>query len=130
MKLLLCLLAATFLMAQADPVISTLEWRPACDGASIEVVSDRQTILSVDASAFHSDVIAGWSIHFVAGKPVSAEYREHTRGKFLKGERTGEYSGENPVQLVQTWTWDGEKFPIKDEVRAGELADILTRVRK
>jgi hypothetical protein len=113
-----------------EPVISNLDWRPACDGAIIEVISDRGKILGIHASAFHSAVIAEWSIHYADGVPVSAEYRELTRGRIQEGDRAGEYSGENTVKEISTWTWNGAHFPIKDESRRKELADILQRSKQ
>lgn len=122
--------AAVISVAQAEPVISNLDWRPACDGAIIEVISERGKILGIHASAFHSAVIAEWSIHYAEGVPVSAQYRELTRGRIQEGDRAGEYSGEDTVKEITTSTWNGDHFPIKDESRRKELADILQRSRQ
>ena len=130
MKHALAIFAAAISIAQAEPVISSLDWRPACDGAIIEVTSDRGRILGVRASAFHSAVIAEWTIHYADGIPVSAEYRELNRGRFQGGDRAGEYSGKNSVNEISTWTWNGDHFPIKNQSRRKELEDILQRSKK
>ena len=130
MKHTIAIVAAVISIAQAEPVISNLDWRPACDGANIEVISDRGKILGIHASAFHSAVIAEWSIHYADGVPVSAEYRELKRGRIQEGDRAGEYSGEDTVKEITTWTWNGDHFPIKDDSRRKELADILGRSKK
>jgi hypothetical protein len=129
MKHALCILAAIMSFAHAGPVISTLDWRPACDGASIEVISDHKKVLSIRASAFHAAIIAEWAVHYFEGKPVSAEYRELNRGRIQEGDRAGEYSGENSVKEIHSWIWIGDGFPIKDEERAKELADILAKAK-
>lgn len=130
MKHALVIFAAAVSLAQAEPVISNLDWCPACDGAIIEVISDRGKILGVRASAFHSAVITEWSVHYAEGVPVSAEYRELNRGRLQEGDRAGEYSGENSVKEIGTWTWSGDHFPIKDQSRRKELEDILQRSKK
>ncbi len=127
MKCALTMAAVAISMVQGEPAISHLDWRPACDGAIIEVISDDGKILGVHASAFHSDVIVEWSIHYADGVPVSAEYCELKRGRVEEGDRVGEYSGENTVKGMSTWTWNGDHFPIKEELRRKELADILRR---
>ena len=129
MKHALCILAAILSVAHAEPVISTLDWRPACDAASIEVISDQKKVLSIRASAFHATVIAEWAVHYIDGRPFSAEYRELSRGRIKEGDRAGEYSGEDGVKEIQTWAWSLDRFPIKDEARAKELADILARAK-
>ena len=130
MKHILAIVAAAISIAQAEPVISNLDWRPSCDGAIIEVISDRGKILGIHASAFHSAVIAEWSIHYADGVPVSAEYRELKRGRIHEGDHAGEYSGENTVKEISTWSWNVDHFPIKDDSRMKELADILERSKK
>ena len=129
MKHALCILAAILSVAHTEPVMSSLDWRPACDAASIEVISDQKKVLSIQASAFHSTIIAEWSVHYFEGIPVSAEYRELNRGRIQEGDRAGEYSGENDVKEIHTWLWTGDGFPIKDEARAKELADILAKAK-
>ena len=129
MKRELCILTEFMSFAHAEPVISTLDWRPACDGATIEVISDHKKVLSIRASAFHATIIAEWAIHYFEGKPVSAEYKELNRGRIQEGDRGGEYSGENNVKEIHTWIWSGDGFPIKDEARAKELADMLARAK-
>lgn len=130
MKHALAIVVAAISIAQAEPVISNLEWRPACDGAIIEVISDRGKILGIHASAFHSEVIAEWSIHYADGVPVSAEYRELKRGRIQEGDRVGDYSGENTVKEISTWTWNGDHFPIKDKTLREELENILRASKK
>lgn len=116
-------------ISQADPVISNLDWRPACDGSNIEVVSDHGKVLSIHASAVHSAVIAEWAVHFVDGNPVTAEYRELSRGRIHEGDHAGEYSGENRVKEIHTWIRSGNDFQIKDEARSKELVDILSKAK-
>lgn len=123
-------LALCLSIVNAAPVISSAEWRPACEGSEIEVVSEQKKILGLRASAVHSAVIIEWSVHFMNGKPVSAEFRELTRGKILKGENAGEYSGDDTLKRVETWTWTGDESPIKDEKLAKDFADILNIARK
>ncbi len=130
MKHALTILVTAVSIAHAEPVILKLDWRPACDGAIIEVISDRGKILGIHASAYHSAVIAEWSIHYADGVPVSAEYRELKRGRIQEADRAGEYSGEDTVKEITTWTWNGDHFPIKDESRRKELADILQRSKQ
>jgi len=129
MKHALCILTAIMSFAHAEPVISELEWRDACDGATIEVISDQKKVLSIRASAFHTAIIAEWTVHYFEGKPVSAEYRELNRGRIQEGDRAGEYSGDNKMKEIHTWIWSGDGFPIKDQARAKELADILARAK-
>lgn len=129
MRYLITLFVVCSSFVQADPVLSTLDWRPACEGARIEVISEHQKVLSVQASAFHSSVIAEWTIHYADGIPVSAEYRELSRGRILEGDHMGEYSGENHVKEIHTWRWSDGHFPIKDEARNQELKDILVRAK-
>ncbi len=130
MKHALAIVLTVVSIAHAEPIISSLDWRPACDGAIIEVISDRGKILGINASAYHSAVIAEWSIHYADGVPVSAEYRELKRGRIQEGDRAGEHSGEDTVKEITTWTWNGDHFPIKDETRRKELADILQRSKQ
>ncbi|CAN5909563.1 hypothetical protein BH11VER1_BH11VER1_09620 [soil metagenome] len=130
MKYLITLFAGIISVAHADLIISNLEWCPTCDGSNIEVISDQKKILSIQASAVHSSVIAEWSIHYANGIPFSAEYRELKRGRILEGNHAGDYSGKNTVKEIHTWTWSGDHFPIKDEARSQELASILQRGKK
>ncbi len=131
MKLAFVLAAVIQTIAQADPVVSTLDldWRPACDGATIEVTSEQKKLLSVHAIAFQSDLVAEWTIHFIVGRPVSAEYRESIRDKTSEGAKAGGYTGHAWLKTIQTWGWSGDHFPVEDVARNKELADILIKAQ-
>ncbi|MEI6537066.1 MAG: hypothetical protein WCN98_17120, partial [Verrucomicrobiaceae bacterium] len=75
----------------------------------------------------HSYVIREWTIHYVAGIPVTAEYRERERGKIKDGDRAGENSGVNPLKRLLTFKAIDGKFSIGDKELSDELTDILTR---
>lgn len=127
---------ATFFVAvrmnaslRAEPTVSTLEWISTCDGAVIEVARDGATILGIQASAYASTAILEWSLHYLAGAPVSAEYRYTERGRISNGEKAGDYSGENPLKKIHCWKWDGTQFPIEDAKLKAELLDLLAKVK-
>jgi hypothetical protein len=113
-------------VARAEPVISEIDWRPACDGSSIEVVSEHKTIQSVSATAIHASVITQWTIHYIGGRPVSAEHRELSRGRIADGDRAGDYSGDTHLTKILTWRWTGDRFPVEDDALLKELTDIMT----
>jgi hypothetical protein len=71
--------------------------------------------LGVQASAFHSEVIVSWSIHYMDGKPFSAEFRELARGRIQEGGKVGEPSGDNPIKRVVTCRWGDGKLQLSDE---------------
>jgi hypothetical protein len=102
MKRCIGFLFLTTAFAWAKPTVSTIEWQPACGGATIEIVSEGQEIRSVHASAYHSASIVGWTVHYLDGTPVSAEYRELVRNRILEGDQAGEYSDETPVKRIET----------------------------
>ena len=126
LALLLFLLAAC---VNAAPLVSDVDWRPACDGASIEVVSDQKEIMSVNASAFDSAVIIQWAVHYVDGVPATAEFREYNRGRILEGEKAGEYSGVNKLTRIETFKWQDSRFSIPDQALNDELSDILSKAK-
>lgn len=129
-KMKIALLAIiTAIAARAELAETTLEWRPACDGAPIEVISDGDKIRGVRAFATHSYVIREWTIHYVDGISVSAEYRGRTRGKILKGDRAGENSGINPLKRLLTFKAIDGKFSIGDKELSDDLADILAKTQ-
>jgi hypothetical protein len=126
----IALLAIVFaLVAHAELVETTVEWRPACDGATLEVISDGDKIHSVRAYATHSYVIREWTIHYVDGIAVTAEYRERTRGKIKEGDRAGEDSGDNPLKRLRTFKAIDGKFSIADKELSEDLADVLTKAK-
>ena len=129
MKRCIAFLCLTTAYSRAEPTVSTLEWRPACDGSTIEIVSEEQEIRSVHASAYHSASIIRWAIHYLNGIPISAEYRELVRNRIPEGDRAGEYSGDNPVKRIKTWRWEKGAFPIQDEALYKELEEILLKAR-
>ena len=115
-------------LACAVPTVSTVDWDPACDGSSIEIVTDDSKTVSVQASAFHSAKILSWTIHYLDGLPISAEFRESNRGRISEGEKAGEYSGDNPLTRLVTCTWVDGKVRLADKALAKELMEILARV--
>lgn len=130
MQMKIALLAIiSALVAHAELVETTVEWRPACDGATIEVISDGDRIHSVRAYAIHSHVIREWTIHFVDGIAVTAEYRERTRGKIKEGDRAGEDSGNNPLKRLLTSKAIDGKFNIADKELSEDLTDVLTKAK-
>jgi hypothetical protein len=114
--------------AHAVPVISTTDWMPACDGANIEIVSEGSRILSVQASAYHSVAIFNWTIHYMDGRPLSAEFREFVRGRISDGEKAGEFSGANPIRRLVTCKWEDGKVQLDDKELEKDLNEILTKV--
>ena len=128
MKYVLSLLLMAF-SAQADPVASEIEWRPACDGASIELVADGGQMVSVRAKAIHSTVVIEWTIHYLDGRPVTAEFRESERGRVMEGENAGDYTGVNRLKRLQTFKWEKDRFLVPDKAQEEELVDILTKAQ-
>jgi hypothetical protein len=120
---------AGLIAARADLIETSIEWRPACDGAAIEVISDGGRIQSVRALATHSFVFREWTIHYLDGNPVTAEYRERTRGKIKVGEHAGEDSGNNPIKRLQTFKAVNGKFDVRDKELEDDLADILAKAK-
>jgi hypothetical protein len=120
------------LLTHAALTETNIDWRPACDGSQIEVMHEGDVIHSVRAYAMHSLMLCEWTIHFEKGKPISAEYRERSRGKILKGDRAGEDSGENPITKLQTFVAKEGKFDLADKTQQNELNEILQKaeVRK
>ena len=123
------LLLLTICAAQAAPVVSEIEWRSACDGATIDVVADGGRTMSVRAKAIHSAVVIEWTIHYLDGHPVSAEFRESERGRVTEGENAGDYTGVDRLKRLKTFKWQGERFLIEDKALREELEDILTKVQ-
>lgn len=111
----------------AAPLVTTIDWRPACEGATIEVISDsaHHAIQSIRATAFHSSVIIEWNIHYLDGTPVSAEYRKSERTRILEGDNAGSYSGEAPLVELRSFPWKGTEFLVADQELKKELAEIL-----
>ena len=124
---LLAILSA--IATNAELVETTIDWRPACDGATIEVISDGKKIESVRAYAIHSFVIREWTIHYVDGLAATAEYRERERGKIKEGDRAGEDSGENPIKRLKVFKAVDGKFNISDKELAADLAEVLTKAK-
>ena len=129
MKTIVLSAILTTLAVRAEPVETTIEWRPACDGATIEVVSDGTMIRSVRAFAMHSFVLREWTIHYVDGVAVTAEYRERQRGKIKEGDRAGEDSGDNPIKKLITFKAVEGKFNVADKELADDLSDILSKAK-
>ncbi len=128
MKIFLLAILTT-LTARAILVETTIEWRPACDGAAIDVISDGAKIRSVRAFAAHSLIFREWTIHYVEGIAVSAEYRERKRGKIKEGDRAGEDSGDNPIKRLMVFKAVDGKFSVADEELADDLADVLSKAK-
>jgi hypothetical protein len=117
-------------VANAAPTVRDLDWHPACDGSHIEIVSDKDKIVSVTTSATHFAVILQWTIHYLDGQPVTAEFREHKRGRIQEGDKAGEPSGVNPLKRIETFKAQEGRFDIPDKALQEELANILTKVAK
>ncbi|MBC7979357.1 MAG: hypothetical protein H7Y36_02215 [Armatimonadetes bacterium] len=128
MKIIVLLAILTPLAARAELVETTIEWRSACDGATIDVVSDGTEIQSVRAFAAHSFVFREWTIHHVDGVAVTAEYRERQRGKIKEGDRAGEDSGENPIKRLVVFKAVGGKFSVAEKELADDLTDVFSKV--
>ena len=122
--LIFFLVTATLL---ADPTVSILEWKPACDGASIEIIAEGPKILSLRAWATHSAIIVEWHLHYVDGVPITAEFREFIRGRIAEGDRAGEYSGINRLKRIATYRREKDGFQIADTTLGQELADIFVK---
>lgn len=118
----------TVCLGHAAPSVSSIEWQPACEGSDIEIVSEGPEIVSVQASAWHSSSIINWTIHYINGQPISAELRESIRGRILEGEKSGEYSGINPLKRLVTCKWENGKAQLADLELAKELDEILAKV--
>jgi len=129
MKRVLLILTFTGL-AHAEPMVTTRDWVPACDGSNIEVISEAGTTLSVTATAYHSGIIAQWSIHFIAGRPATAEYRSYRRERIRHGDRAGDYSGQNTIQRVSTWKAEEGVFSLPDAKLGAELNGILNAIKE
>jgi hypothetical protein len=123
---LIAILSLSTLAAHAELVESTRDWTSACDGATIEVVTDRGKIQSVRAFARHSSILREWRILYVQGIPVAAEYREWERGKLKQGDRSGEDSGINPLKKILTFTAIEGKFNVPDQDLAKDLTQVIT----
>jgi len=106
-----------------------MEWQQSCDGSVIETVKDQSKILGIRASTVHSARIIEWTIHCIDGSPVTAEYRESTRGRISEGEKTGEYSGTNQLTRIETFKFQNGRFEIPDKILGEELAEILTKAK-
>ena len=119
----------TTLTVNAELVETSIEWRPACDGATIDVISEGAKIQSVRAFAAHSLVLREWTIHYVDGTAISAEYRERERGKIKEGDRAGEDSGENPIKRLMVFKADAGKFNVADKELADDLADVISKAK-
>ena len=128
MKHVLSLLLMAF-SAQAAPVVSEIEWRPACEGSTIEMVADAGKMVSVRAIAVHSAAVIEWTIHYLDGRPVTAEFRESERGRVTEGEKAGDYTGADHLKRLQTFKWQGDRFLVPDKALAEELQDILTKAQ-
>jgi hypothetical protein len=128
MKILLLAILTT-LAAKAELVETAIDWRPACDGATIDVISDGTKIQSVRAFAAHSLIFREWTIHYVDGIAVTAEYRERERGKIKEGDRAGEDSGDNPIKRLMAFKAVEGKFNVTDRELADDLADVLSKVK-
>ncbi len=129
MRIIVISTILTTLAVRAELVESTIEWRPACDGATIEMVTDGAMIRSARAYAMHSFVIREWTIHYVEGIAVTAEYKERTRGKIMEGELAGEDSGENPLKRLSTFKALDGVFNIADKELSDDLADVLSKAK-
>lgn len=115
-------------LAPAVPEISTIDWSPACDGSSIEIIKEGSKMLSVQAAAFHSEIIVSWSVHYLDGKPFSAEFRELTRGRIQEGEKAGEISGDTKIKRLVTCKWEDGVPQLPDKALKENLLEILAKV--
>ena len=124
------LLLAGPLVAGAEPESKTLEWKPACDGASITVKSENQRLQTILASAHHSLVIVEWVIeHGDDGQPAKVQYRELKRGRIKEGENAGAYSGDDKLTRSHVWKREKGKLEISDKELRAEFEEIM-RVAK
>ena len=129
LKYIILALISNTLLSHAALTETNIDWRPACEGSQIEVMHEGDVIHSVRAYAMHSLMLCEWTIHFEKGKPISAEYRERSRGKILKGDRAGEDSGENPIKKLQTFVAKDGKFSLFDLAQQSELDEILQKAK-
>jgi len=129
MKLFLCLWMLASVV-NAAPTVRDLDWHPACDGSNIEIVSDKDKIVSVTAWATHFAVILQWTIHYLDGQPVTAEFREYKRGRIQEGDKAGAPSGVNPLKRIETFKAQEGRFACPDKALQKQLADILAKVAK
>lgn len=129
MKTVVVFVILATLGVKAELVEATIEWMPACDGASIEVISDGTKIQSVRALAVHSLIFREWTIHYVDGVAVTAEYRERERGKIKDGDQAGEDSGDNPIKKLMVFKAVNDKFIIADKELADDLAGVLSKAK-
>lgn len=129
MKIIVLFAILSTLAVRAELVETTIEWRPACDGATIDVISDGIKIQSVRAFAAHSLIFREWTIHYVDGIAVTAEYRERERGKIKEGDRAGEDSGDNPIKKLMVFKAVEGKFNVADKELADHLADVLSKAK-
>ena len=112
---------------KAAPAVRDIDWHPACDGSYIEIVAEKGEILSVTASATHFAMIRQWTIHYLDGKPLSAEFREYQRGRILNGDEAGKPSGINPLKRLLTFSAEKGRFAIPDKALQEELTGILVK---
>ena len=129
MKIIVLVAILTTFSVRAELVETTIEWKPACDGAAINVISNGTKIQSVRAFAAHSLVFREWTIHYVDGVVVTAEYRERQRGKIKAGDHAGEDSGENPIKRLMVFKAVGGKVNIADKELADDLSDVLSKAK-
>lgn len=117
-------------LACAMPESKTLEWKPACDGASITVTSEGKRLQKISASAYHSLIIVEWEIEFGDdGQPSKVQHRELRRGRIEEGEDSGAYSGIDKLTRSHTWQQEKGKLEIGDKELRAEFDDILRRAK-
>lgn len=92
------------------------------------MVADGGQLVSVRAVALHSTVLIEWTIHYLDGRPVTAEFRESERGRVREGENAGDYTGVNHLKRLQTFKWQENGFAVTDQALAEDLKDILAKV--
>jgi|GEM_PF-2281474 len=111
--------------ALAELKEENLDWGQACEGTNLKIVSDGGIIRGITASAIHNAYWVHWAVHYVDGKPISAEYRKARREKIHEGDHAGEFTGKDTLLVVKTWVASDGGFRIKDKELAAELAGIL-----
>ena len=111
--------------ALAEPREETFDWRPACDGSRIDVTKEGRTILGISASATHHTFWVHWTLHYIDGKPISAEYRKARIERHHEGDHVGELTGDATLLVVKTWVPSNGRFQIKDKDLAAELTEII-----
>ena len=109
----------------AAPTVEVTDWRSACEGSEVQIVRDAGVTQAIRASVVHFNVIVEWTIHFVGGMPVSAEYRESVRERYSEGPRAGELTGTVKLTTLQTWTPERGRFRIAETNRRTELGELL-----